>query len=82
MAAILDFLKVAPRLILKVRSQGIIMPKMARVSIVVTIVTLSHQTISVSALDLFSITLGEHSMIFFQYGQQEQFFMTCIESFG
>ena len=44
MAAILDFFKVAPRLILKVRSQGIIMPKMALVSIMVRIVTLSHQT--------------------------------------
>ena len=36
MAAILDFFKVAPRLILKVRSQGIIMPKMVLVSTVVT----------------------------------------------
>ena len=42
--AILDFFEVAPRLNLKVRSQGIIMPKMALVSTMVTIVTLSHQT--------------------------------------
>ena len=47
MAAILDFFEVAPRLNLKVRSQGIIMPKMALVSTMVTIVTLSHQTIYV-----------------------------------
>ena len=46
MAAILDFFEVAPRLNLKVMSQGIIMPKMALVSTMVTIVTLSHQTIS------------------------------------
>ena len=40
----MDFFKVAPRLNLKVRSQGMIMPKMAPLSTMVTIVTLSHQT--------------------------------------
>ena len=40
----MDFFEVAPRLNLKVRSQGMIMPKMAPLSTMVTIVTLSHQT--------------------------------------
>ena len=40
----IGFFKVAPRLNLKVRSQGIITPKMALISTMVTIVTLSHQT--------------------------------------
>ena len=40
----IGFFQVVPRLKLKVRFQGIIMPKMAPLSTMVTIVTLSHQT--------------------------------------